>query len=231
MYATLGYRLEDMEIYNVSSGASSLIKAEEGARVRSEILTSLVFDRRDSPLLTRHGQRISVSPYIAGGFLGGDTQIYGFDVEASQYFHLWWDNILLFNGEVATVNTWGSGDRVPIFDRLFLGGSNNLRGFDYRDVGPKDSNGEPLGGKSLARATIEYTFPIVAKARGAIFYDTGFVHADAYDFSGDHVASDVGVGIRLDLPIGPLRIDYGIPIQRDGNSSSGKFNFNVGYQF
>jgi len=231
MYATLGYRLEDVELFNVSAGASSLIKAEEGSRLKSEILTSLVFDRRDSPLLTRVGQRISVAPYVAGGFLGGDTQIYGFDVEASQYFHLWWDNILLFNGEVATVNTWGSGDHVPIFDRLFLGGSNNLRGFDYRDVGPKDSKSEPLGGKSLARATIEYTFPIVAKARGAIFYDTGFVHADAYDFSGDHVASDVGVGIRLDLPIGPLRIDYGIPIQRDGNSGEGKFNFNVGYQF
>ena len=231
MYATLGYRLEDDEIFNVSSGASALIQAQEGARLKSEVLSSLVFDRRDSPLLTRHGQRISVSPYVAGGFLGGDVQIYGFDLEASQYFHLWWDNILLFNGEVATVNTWGSGDHVPIFDRLFLGGSNNLRGFDFRDVGPKDEFGEPIGGKSLARATIEYTFPIVAKARGAIFYDTGFVHADAWDFSGDHVASDVGVGIRLDLPIGPLRIDYGIPIQRDGNSSSGKFNFNVGYQF
>jgi outer membrane protein insertion porin family len=231
MYATLGYRLEDLELYNVSPGASSLIKAEEGARLKSEILTSIVFDRRDSPLLTRHGQRISVAPYIAGGFLGGDTQIYGFDVEASQYFHLWWDTILLFNGEVGTVNTWGSGDHVPIFDRLFLGGSNNLRGFDFRDVGPKDQFGEPLGGKSLARATIEYTVPIVAKARGAIFYDTGFVHADAYDFSGDHVASDIGVGIRLDLPIGPLRIDYGIPIQRDGNSKDGKINFNVGYQF
>src|SRR6266404_5446757 len=149
MYATLGYRLEDIELFNVSSAASALIKAEEGARLKSEILTSIVFDRRDSPILTRHGQRISVAPYVAGGFLGGDTQIYGFDVEASQYFHLWWDNILLFNGEVATVNTWGNGDHVPIFDRLFLGGSNNLRGFDFRDVGPKDEFGEPLGGKSM----------------------------------------------------------------------------------
>ncbi|HEX9630037.1 MAG TPA: BamA/TamA family outer membrane protein, partial [Pyrinomonadaceae bacterium] len=243
MYVTLGYRLEDNEIFNVSSSASPAITVEEGALLKSEVLSSLVFDRRDSPLLTRHGQRISLSPYVAGGFLGGDVQIYGFDLEASQYFHLWWDNILLFNGEVATVNTWGSGDHVPIFDRLFLGGSNNLRGFDFRDVGPKDQFGEPLGGKSLARATIEYTFPIVQKARGAIFYDTGFVNTDAWDFTThtvipkkisnefDNLASDIGVGIRLDLPIGPLRIDYGIPIQRAGNSSSGKFNFNVGYQF
>ena len=60
---------------------------------------------------------------------------------------------------------------------LFLGGSNNLRGFDFRDVGPRDANGEPLGGKTLARATIEYTFPLIEKARGALFYDTGFVNS------------------------------------------------------
>jgi outer membrane protein insertion porin family len=120
---------------------------------------------------------------------------------------------------------------VPIYDRLYLGGSNNLRGFAFRDVGPRDSHGEPLGGQSMARATAELTFPIIEKARGAIFYDTGFVNADPYDFSTNHVASDFGFGLRLDLPIGPLRIDYGIPIQTDGRSSSGHFNFNVGYQF
>ena len=96
---------------------------------------------------------------------------------------------------------------------------------------------------------MEWTFPIVEKARGAIFYDTGFDNPDAYDFSlGTQIkprkfgstkppfeyynlASDIGVGIRLDLPIGPLRLDYGIPIQRAGNNSGGQFNFSVGYQF
>ena len=231
MYASLGYRLQDIDIYNVSSGASAAIQAQKGSFVESEVFTSLVFDRRDNPLLTRRGQRVSLSPYLAGGFLGGDTQIYGWDLEASQYFPFKWDTILLFNGEIATVNQWGSGSDVPIFDRLYLGGSNNLRGFDFRDVGPKDQFGEPLGGKSMARLTVEFTVPIVAKARGAIFYDTGFVHSDAWDFGTSHVASDIGVGVRLDLPIGPLRIDYGIPLQKDGNTGSGKFNFNVGYQF
>ena len=231
MYASLGYRLQDIDIYNVSSAASAPIKAQKGSFVESEVFTSLVFDRRDNPLLTRRGQRVSLSPYLAGGFLGGDTQIYGWDLEASQYFPFKWDTILLFNGEIATVNQWGSGSDVPIFDRLYLGGSNNLRGFDFRDVGPKDQFGETLGGKSMARLTVEFTVPIVAKARAAIFYDTGFVHSDAWDFGTSHVASDIGVGVRLDLPIGPLRIDYGIPLQKDGNTGSGKFNFNVGYQF
>src|SRR5206468_5709258 len=174
--------------------------------------------------------RITFSPLISGGFLGGDVQVYALDLEGSQYFHLPWDTILLINGEIATVSQWGNGNEVPIFERLFLGGSNNLRGFPFREVGPQE-NGEPVGGQSMARATVELTFPIVPKARGALFYDTGFVNADPYDFSTDHIASDFGFGIRLDLPIGPLRVDYGIPIQRDGRSGGGHFNFNVGYQF
>lgn len=231
LFATLNYRLEDIEIYNVAAGVSQQILDEEGARLKSEVGASLTWDSRDNPFLTRKGHRIVIAPYIAGGFLGGDTQIYGFDVEASQYFHLPWDGILLLNGEAATVDTWGGGDRVPIFDRLFLGGANNLRGFNYRDLGPKDENGEPLGGKTLARATVEYTFPVIEHIRGALFYDIGLLNADAGDYGSGHVGSDAGFGVRLDLPIGPLRIDYGFPIQKDGNSSSGKFNFSVGYQF
>jgi len=255
MYGTLGYRLERLDIFNVASSISQDLAQELGAQTKSQIYTSVVFDRRDNPLLTRTGQRVTISPYVAGGFLGGNDQIYGWNMEASQYFHMWWDTILLLNGEIATVNNWGGGSDVRIFDRLFLGGSNNLRGFDYRDVGPKDFNKEPLGGKSMARTTVEWTFPIIEKARGAIFYDIGFVNPDAWDFSEqtqfipakprpigskkpprvpisyNNIASDFGVGIRLDLPIGPLRLDYGIPVQKAGTTGSGKFNFSVGYQF
>jgi outer membrane protein insertion porin family len=255
MSATLGYRLERLDIFNVATSISQNLAQELGAQTKSQIYTSVVFDRRDNPLLTRNGQRVTISPYVAGGPLGGNDQIYGWNVEASQYFHMWWDTILLLNGEIATVNNWGGGSDVRIFDRLFLGGSNNLRGFDYRDVGPKDFNKEPLGGKSMARATVEWTFPIIVKARGAIFYDTGFVNPGAWDFSEetqfipakprpvgstkpprvpisyDNIASDFGFGIRLDLPIGPLRLDYGIPVQKAGTTGSGKFNFSVGYQF
>jgi outer membrane protein insertion porin family len=231
MYASLGYLLQDIDIFDVDPSASDFILSQKGSFVESKIFSSLVFDARDNPLLTRRGRRITFSPYVAGGFLGGDTQIYGWDLEGSQYFHLPWDTILLLNGEVATVSQWGSGDDVPIFERLFLGGSNNLRGFPFREVGPQDENGEPTGGKSMARATIEFTFPIIEKARGAIFYDTGFVNSDAWSFGFDHIASDVGVGLRLDLPIGPLRLDYGWPLQRDGYNGDGRFNFSVGYQF
>jgi len=233
MYASLGYRLQGVDIYNVSSGASQAIQSQQGSFTESEYFSSLVFDRRDNPLLTRRGQSINFSNRVAGGFLGGNTQIWGWDLEASQYFHFpRWDLILLLNAEIATVDKWGNGSQVPIFERLFLGGANNLRGFDYRDVGPHDQNGEPIGGNSMLRTTIELTFPIVAKTRGAIFFDRGVVHGDAWAFGMNDAASDVGIGVRLDLPIGPLRLDYGIPLEKDGSTTSGgKFNFSVGYQF
>ena len=256
MYATLGYRLEKLDIFNVNSSISEELRQSLGDQTKSQIYSSVVFDRRDNPVLTRTGQRITVSPYVTGGPLGGTDQIYGWDVEGSQYFHLWWDTILLFNVEAAVVDVWNRSETdtffvtpaattanpnptpiptvvpaVRIFDRLFLGGSNNLRGFAFRDVGPRDQNGEPLGGQSMARATVEWTFPIIPKARGALFYDMGYVDSDPYAIGSEHWASDVGVGIRLDLPIGPLRLDYGIPLQRDGRSGGGHFNFNVGYQF
>ncbi len=228
---SLDYRLEEIDIFNVGPTASSAIMAEEGSHLQSQVGTTLLFDTRDNVFLTRRGTRVAFTPYVAGGFLGGNTQVYGFSLAASQYFLLPYDTILLLDGEAATVDTWGNGDRVPIFDRLFLGGANNLRGFDFRDVGPKDENDEPLGGKTLAHITIEYTVPIIPKVRGAIFYDTGFVNTNSYDFGTSHIASDVGVGLRLDLPIGPLRIDYGYPIQKDNNTGGGKIQFNVGYQF
>jgi outer membrane protein insertion porin family len=228
---SLQYRLDTTELLNVSSSASNAIRIEEGSVTKSQITPSLVFDTRDNPFLSRRGTRFVLTPFIAGGFLGGDTQIYGFSLEAAQFFHLWKDTILQLQGAVATVDTWGSGDRVRIFDRLFLGGSNDLRGFNFRDVSPRDINGEPLGGQSLGRFTVEYTVPIIEKARAAVFYDTGFVNAPSWDFSANHIVSDVGIGLRLDLPIGPIRIDYGIPIQKDVTKGSGKFNFNVGYQF
>jgi outer membrane protein insertion porin family len=231
MYTTLGYMLQDIDIFDVSVSASEFIQSQKGSATESKIFNSVVFDSRDNPLLSRRGQRVVFSPFIAGGFLGGDTQVYAIDLEGWQYFHLPKDLILLINGEIATVSQWGNGTDVPIFERLYLGGSNNLRGFPFREVGPQDENGEPTGGKSMARTTIELTFPIIEKARGAIFYDTGFVNGSQWSFGFNHMASDVGVGVRLDLPIGPLRLDYGWPLQRDGYNGGGRFNFSVGYQF
>ncbi|HEX4638173.1 MAG TPA: outer membrane protein assembly factor BamA [Chthoniobacterales bacterium] len=296
IYGVLGYSIQNFEIYNVATDASPEIQAQGGTTSQSMVTGSLVWDRRDNPFLTRKGERISLASYVAGGPLGGDVQIYGFDFQATKYIRVWKDIILLGDAEVSTVDVWdkpetklfeASGDvtatgvpkgvverfvqevpSVPIFDRLYLGGSNNLRGFRFRDIGPRDSRNQPIGGQSLVRATVEVSFPIIEKARGAFFYDCGFVNPDPWNFTPDTIAvprgntaianaiflgapnpfpnappgvsprrtfdsfaSDYGVGLRLDLPIGPLRLDYGFPLDTAGNGKHGHLNFSVGYQF
>jgi len=233
LYGSIGYHFEDVDAINVAIDATPELRAELGPETKSTVTASLVYDTRDNPFLTRRGERISYTWYVSGFPSGGTEHIYGFDIEASKYWRLPWDMILLVNSEVAGVDALDEQENrlVKIYDRLFLGGSNNLRGFEYRDVGPRDKHGEPLGGQSMARTTIEVTFPILEKARGALFYDNGFVNVNPWDYNFNDFSADVGLGLRLDLPIGPLRIDYGIPIQSPRHLGGGKINFNVGYQF
>jgi outer membrane protein insertion porin family len=230
-YAELAYTMKNVKIHNIDQNASDEIKLEEGNYLQSKIDLSWVHDTRDSVYITRKGHKLEVGTMMSGGFLGGDADVYGFNLTGMQFFNLPWDTIFSIEGSFRTVNSWGDGDRVPIFERLFLGGANNLRGFDFRDVGPKDGTGEPLGGLSSAYASFEYTFPIVEKVRGAFFYDVGMVSGDSFDWGGD-INSNVGVGLRLFLPIGPIRVDFGVPVQADEfNDNSGQFQFNVGYKF
>jgi outer membrane protein insertion porin family len=218
-----------------------VIKDAAGTYYKSAITGALVWDTRDSLFLTRKGELVEFTGFLSGGFLGGTVQDYGLSLEAAKYVPLPWDLIFLAKGQLAVTNGWGPnqsadddgyGNGVPIFDRLYLGGANNMRGFNFREVGPVDVDDNPIGGNSLAYVTLELTFPIISRVRGAVFTDAGFVNADAYDFGASGANVDVGIGLRLDLPIGPIRVDYGIPVVYDSwNGPPGKFNFNIGYQF
>jgi outer membrane protein insertion porin family len=123
---------------------------------------------------------------------------------------------------------------VPFFERYYLGGAYNLRGFRFRDASPqehgiRDVGWEPVGGNTYWVSTAEYSLPIIERLRFAVFYDMGNVFYDSYDFDSEF-SSDVGVGIRLNLPIGPLRFDYAIPLEDAYDTGGGgRFNFTVGY--
>jgi len=125
---------------------------------------------------------------------------------------------------------------VPFFERYFLGGAYSLRGFRYRDVAPQERGlygvgDEPVGGNTYYMAYAEYSIPIIDRVRLAAFYDMGNVYYDSYEFKPAEFNADVGLGLRLNLPIGPLRFDYGIPVH-DSNDvgGGGRFNFTVGYK-
>jgi outer membrane protein insertion porin family len=227
------YRIEGIHIFNVNEdSAGQVIRDSAGFFTKSVFTGALVWDTRDSLFLTRKGELIELTGFIAGGALGGTVQDYGISLESAKYFLLPWDLIFLIKGEIAVVDSWGNSNDVPIFDRLYLGGANNLRGFNYREVGPVDEFDNPIGGSSLGYTTFEITIPVISRVRFAIFSDWGFVNPTAYDFSSSNLNGDIGVGLRLDLPIGPIRFDYGYPVIHESfNGPPGKFNFNIGYQF
>lgn len=229
--ANVEYKLEGVDIFDISNDAPVEISSQEGTYTRSAVSGGLTWDSRDNLFLTRRGTYLNLTGFVAGGGLGGDVQDYGISLEGSQHVLLPWDFIFMFRGQLATVSNWGGSDDVPIFDRLFLGGANNLRGFDFREVGP-NADGDYYGGNSLGYMTFELTFPVMSRVRGALFTDWGFVNSTSWNFDGGGYNADYGLGIRLDLPIGPIRIDYGIPFVSDAyNGGSGKIQFNIGYQF
>lgn len=236
-YADLAYTLQDVEIYNIANDASPEIMAEKGKKLESRLALSLAHDTRDSLTITRKGHRIEVGGEVVGVFLGGDVDVLGAHVSGAQFFNLPGDLILSVTGAANTVSDEGTPGGVPIFDRLFLGGATNLRGFEYRDVGPKDSTGEPLGGTSSYWGSVELDFPILGerddpKLRGAVFYDVGKVTGGPGTYGGG-VNADVGVGLRIFLlPGTPIRVDVGFPTQSDEfNDNGARFNFQLGYRF
>lgn len=229
--ANVEYKLEGIDIFDIANDAPEQISSQQGLYTRSAVSAGLSYDTRDNLFLTRRGTYLNLTGFVAGGGLGGDVQDYGISLEGSQHVLLPWDFIFLFRGQLATVNSWGGAGDVPIFDRLWLGGANNLRGFDFREVGP-NQDGDYYGGNSLGYMTFELTFPVMSRVRGAVFTDWGFVNSPSWNFDAGGYNADYGLGIRLDLPIGPIRIDYGIPFVSDAyNGGSGKIQFNIGYQF
>ncbi len=233
--ASMKYQIENYDLFDFDAGASPELLMEKGGRSKSSVSMGLSYDTRDNVFLTRKGEKIDFTAEFAGGPLLGETDIWKAQIDAQKYFLLpWADMIFLTAFSTGVADRYDDTAFVPIFDRFFVGGSRSVRGFDNREVGPRDANGEPIGGRTYGYVNFELTFPLMSKVRGAVFVDAGFVNRDAFDYSNmtDMLNVGAGFGLRMDLPIGPLRLDFGIPIRSNNfNDSSGQFHFDVGYQF
>lgn len=232
----LEYKLEQVSIdLDSSVRAPSLFLPEQGDYLRSALGLNYIYDSRDSNVLPRSGEKLDIGLTLAGGVIGGDVDTITFSAQGQKHWNLWWDSILSVNGELAFVDSVNSG-RVPIFERMFLGGLRTLRGFEFRDIGPRDPvTREVVGGQSLGFLSTEYTVPVIENVRAAVFYDMGFVNGGSWDIDVSNLYSDVGVGVRLKLPISPLplSLDYAIPVKSpDARADKGgQFNFSLQSNF
>ena len=233
--ATVSYSLEQFNVDNIDAPTNAFVRGDEGATLKSTVGTSISRDTRDQFFIPTKGNFSSAGAEVSGGPLAGDESIYMLEAKSSQFWPVLDDHVFNLKGEVRTVDSYGSSDHVPIFDRLFLGGPRTIRGFKYRDVSPRDpaDNDEPIGGLSSWYATAEYTVPLWTKIRAAVFYDIGAVSENSFDIFGADINSSYGIGARIDLPMFPLRLDYAIPHIADENNSGsgGRFSFLLGYSF
>ncbi|MBN1918998.1 MAG: outer membrane protein assembly factor BamA [Verrucomicrobia bacterium] len=232
---TVRYTLQRVEI-DAEEDASELIRREEGKKTIGSLQGELDRDTRDSYFLPTRGSRITLSEEVAATWLGGDEEFHKEMLAASWYVSVFEGHVVRLRAEIAGVEEFGDSEDVSIFERLFLGGPRTIRGFDYQDVGPKDEFGEPIGGKSSLLLSVEYTFPIVSPIRGAVFYDTGNVWPEAYDYDVSDLRAGTGIGLRIMIPAFgaefPFNIDYAWPIDRDEFvDSKPRFDFTFGFTF
>jgi outer membrane protein insertion porin family len=162
--------------------------------------------------------------------LGSDIAFLRGTMQFSYYVPVTKNSVLALGARGGLISPGGDG-LVPIDERFFNGGATTVRSFRERQLGPTDARGHPIGGEAFTVFNAEYTFPIRGDLKGAIFADAGNVHPKAADFGHEDMRYAVGIGLRYVLPVGAIRVDYGLnPSPREGESS-GAFHFSIGVAF
>ncbi len=175
-----------------------------------------------------------VSYYLS--FAPEPVALFGEDLEKSPLQKWFQRSLLAFgarSGIVYPLKTGGTSAvlAIPIDERFFSGGSTTVRSFDERDLGPHDRSGNPIGGEFFTTLNVEYTFPLYGELLGAVFVDAGNLLPDARSPGLDNLRYGVGAGLRYNLPIGPIRLDYGVNPSPRADESFGAFHFSFGFAF
>lgn len=179
------------------------------------------YDTRNNSMIPTSGTRAVASGKLYNKSLGSDYDMYELDLNIRNYRTLPWGHVLGLYAHAKVIDTYGDSDYVPIGNRYFLGGGRETRGFEYRDVGPKllPANGDgihrPYGGQTFFSASAEYNIPLTSMIRLAGFYDIGNVWKDPFEFDFSEFAHSIGIGLRLDVPGFPVRLDYAYSLGED----------------
>jgi outer membrane protein assembly factor BamA len=215
-------------------------------------------DMRESPNVTPRGFLINNTVDVAPGAFGSDIEFVRSTMRVGYYLPFgpkpletgaigversgtplqrWFrQSSIAFGARAGIINsltTSGSNEAtaLPIDERFFNGGATTVRSFNERDLGPHDNHGHPVGGEFLTVFNVEYTFPIFGELQGAIFTDAGNLLPNSEDIGLNDMRYAVGAGLRYKLPVGPLRIDYGVNPDPHKYEDFGAFHFSFGFAF
>ena len=235
------YKIGLEEIVNVSADTSPIIQAEEAELWRSSIGYNYTLDLLRGGLNPNRGVLLSFGQELAG--LGGDVETLSTTLRAVAQRDLFNEEVkvrAIFNAGV--ISAIGGGT-TRVTDRFFLS-SNQLRGFESRGVGPRDTGAvesDVLGGNKFVSLRFEADFPLGIPEEygisGGVFYDMGSLWGldntaglDPVDDSFE-LRTAVGVSIFWTTPIGPLRLNFAKPIKKNELDEENTFAITISTQF
>lgn len=218
----------------VNISADGLRRSELGETVYTHPRLSLTqtLDYRDNPVLPKTGWHLKMpleigavvgdmnTTYVRGGLSGGWYHPLGKDLQ------------LGLGGRVDFILPSGESNALPIDLRIFNGGARSVRSFPERELGPKSARGNyPIGGEASWVANAEVSKPVAGPLRAVVFVDAGALAREFSELASAEIEVAVGLGVRLDLPIGPVRFEYGYNLTRDEDEPAGAFHFAIGVAF
>ncbi|HCU67926.1 MAG TPA: outer membrane protein assembly factor BamA [Desulfomicrobium sp.] len=234
------YRLEQYTIEDVDDDADKVIKDIEGENWASSLYGSIKRDTTDRRINPTKGMTHQFSTEYGGGILGGDDDFIKYIADANHYFPIFLETVIHLHAQAGYIMENG-GDQIPPFERFYLGGMNSVRGYEERSISPlyddRDASegydeGDEKGGNKSFFFNAEYLVPLHKEMGllGLVFFDAGKAWDEDEKIDADLYKS-VGAGVRWYSPLGPLRLEYGYPLDEIDNEREGRFEFSVGQFF
>ena len=234
---SIGYKFEHVNVNRISNRLKEYMRTNDldGGQWVSQPSIMIGRDTRDNLMDPTSGYNLNFFGSITPKALGSSNDYYRLEGKGSYYYSFFDKAIVaMVGGKIGTVASFDRNDDVPIFERYFMGGSDSIRGFEYRTVSPK-YDGESIGGQTMLLLTAEVTHPIWGPVRGAAFVDAGNAWRNSYSMGFSKMNVGVGYGLRIRLPVinAPIRLDLAYPVVNnvDDEPSRLRFHFNVGFTF
>jgi outer membrane protein assembly complex protein YaeT len=238
----LGLTGFEITIDEVERDAPRIVRRESGSRVLTSFTPGVRYDDRDSASIPTEGFLGETSVELATE--PGDFDFYRWEMGAEYHLVLYEAeerkrlsrHVLSSRIDLGYAQPYGQSDDIPIFRRFFAGGRGSIRGYEFRGVGPHEGD-DPVGGKVLAAATLEYSMPLfVDFLRGAAFFDAGTVANQLSDVggAGGEFRYSAGLGLRVIIPFlgnTPVALDFGFPLNEVDGDDEQLITFDVGRLF
>ena len=233
----VAYRLENVTISDVVTEAPTELhdEEEEGSNNLSSGEVQLSYDSRDSINSPSKGIYASNTLQVFGGPFCGDKDFIKYLGRVSFYTPAINKSVIELRLRGGIAAEFSDTNKIPIYERFFAGGASTVRGYRERKVGPIDKTTEdPLGGDKMLIGNIEYTYPLADFLKAATFFDIGKVWGnESANVEESGFMSSIGLGFRVNTPIGPVSVDYGWPLSKEvgEEGKEGRFHFNVSRAF